>query len=210
MHDSQISLAVFPKPKPEAREVFVFPGDANAEAALEALGIAKASGNIRDAAVILVSDPAILSSESQTLSQAVRAGAVVVLLPLPTGQYTFGDAPLEVRASGMGARHFVSCDSGHPMVAGFQREDFKFWFNEQLGYASPILSTVLEAPEWNPIMLSGDGGWARKWGPVPVAVERRDGKGCWRVCQVDLLHSLRSNPAAHIFALGLLLPPRFS
>ena len=208
LHDSQISLAVFPKPKPEAREVFVFPGDANAEAALEALGIAKASGLPQDAAVILVSDAAILCSESQTLSQAVRAGALVVLLPLPTGQYTFGDATLEVRASGMGARHFVSCDSGHPMVAGFQREDFKFWFNEQLGYASPILSTVLEAPEWNPILLSGDGGWARKWGPVPVAVERRDGKGCWRVCQVDLLHRLRSNPAAHFFALGLLQPPR--
>jgi hypothetical protein len=62
----------------------------------------------------------------------------------------------------------------------------------------------LEAPEWDPILLSGDGGWAREWGSVPVAVEHRDGQGCWRVCQVDLLHRLRTNPAAHLFALGLL------
>ena len=204
LHDTQTTLAVFPKPMRETHEVFVFPQDANAADALDALGLTNSSLGIEKAKVILITDPAIVSAESNTLTRSVQNGATVVILSLPSGQYSFSGAALEVRPSGMGSRHFVSCDSGHPMVAGFKREDFKFWFDEKVGHASPILSTVLEAPEWDPILLSGDGGWAREWGSVPVAVEHRDGQGCWRVCQVDLPHRLRTNPAAHLFALGLL------
>ena len=103
----------------------------------------------------------------------------------------------------LGPRHFVSCDSGHPMVEGFEREDFKFWFDETTGHATPLLTTVLEADGWTPILLSGDGGWGRSWGPVPVAAERADGKGCWRICQVELLNRLKTNPAAALFAARL-------
>jgi len=107
----------------------------------------------------------------------------------------------------MGPRHFVSCDSGHPVVEGFGREDFKFWFDEEKGCASPILNTVLEAEGWTPILLSGDGGWSRPWGPVPAAAERAEGKGLWRVCQVELLNRLNTNPAARLFALRMLEAP---
>jgi hypothetical protein len=106
----------------------------------------------------------------------------------------------------MGPRHFVSCDSGHPIVKGFEREDFKFWCDDSLGYASPILNTVLEAKEWTPVLLSGDGGWGRPWGSVSVAVEKKAGKGCLRICLMDILNRVQTNPVAKLFASKLLGP----
>jgi hypothetical protein len=129
---------------------------------------------------------------------------MAVLLALPVGEHVIGSQAIGVRQAGMGPRHFLSCDSGNPLVAGFQREDFKFWFDENLGHASPILSTVLEAGDWSSILLSGDGGWGRPWGSVPVCVEHAEGDGCWRICQVEIHNRLRSNPVAALFAQRLL------
>jgi hypothetical protein len=62
----------------------------------------------------------------------------------------------------------------------------------------------LEADGWSPILQSGDGCWGRPWGPVPVSVEKSDGEGSWRICQVELPNRLRFNPAAAIFAQRFL------
>jgi hypothetical protein len=104
----------------------------------------------------------------------------------------------------MGPRHFVSCDTKHPLVREFHRQDFKFWFDENLGHASPILTSILEADGWTPILQSGDGGWGRPWGPVPVTVERAQGKGLWRICQVETMNRLKTNPVAALFVQRLL------
>ena len=134
----------------------------------------------------------------------MRSGATAVFLSLPEGSHTIGGTNVEVRVAGMGSRHFVSCDSSHPLAAGFLPQDFKFWFDERLGYTSPILHTVLEGEGWAPILLSGDGGWSRPWGPVAAAMEKKDGQGAWRICQVDLLDRVRTNPVAHLFVHRLL------
>jgi hypothetical protein len=104
----------------------------------------------------------------------------------------------------MGPRHFVSLAQGQPLVQGFAPEDVKFWFDEAKGYVSPILDTVLEATGWTPILTSGNGGWQDPWRSVPVAVERRTGDGCWRVCQVRLANRIRTNPVALHFLLRML------
>jgi hypothetical protein len=72
-------------------------------------------------------------------------GATAALRPLPTGTHTIGFTKVEVRRAGMEPRHFVSCDSGQPIVEGFERDNFMFWFDESLRHVSPILDTVLEA-----------------------------------------------------------------
>jgi hypothetical protein len=89
-------------------------------------------------------------------------------------------------------------------VEGFRRDDFKFWFDETLGHVSPILDTVIEADGWTPILLSGNGGWDRPWCDVPVAAERKEGRGCWRVCQVQWINRIHTNPAAKLFARNLM------
>jgi hypothetical protein len=204
IHDSEITLEVFPKCSPSTSKVFVFGAETLGASILEGLGMEIFKGPMEEAEVILIADSIDYFSSPQKVDAAVRRGAMAVLLSLPIGSHSIGSHSLKVRMAGMGPRHFVSCDSGHPLVAGFQCEDFKFWFDENLGYASPILSTVLEADGWPPILESGDGGWGRPWGPVPVSVEKSDGEGCWRICQVELHNRLRSNPAATIFTQRLL------
>ena len=204
IHDSELTLEVFPKFSPVSSQVSIFGDEALGAWILKGLGMESFSGPLDEAEVILITDPAAYFASPQKVDAAVQKGAMAVLLSLPVGTHRVGSHSIEVRMAGMGPRHFVSCDSGHPLVAGFKNEDFNFWFDETLGHASPILATVLEADGWSCILESGDGGWGRPWGPVPVSVEKSDGDGSWRICQVELPNRLRSNPAAVIFAQRLL------
>ena len=104
----------------------------------------------------------------------------------------------------MGPRHFVSRATGHPLVAGFEPDDFSFWHDAKAGFATPLLLTVLEAAGWDPILQSGNGSWQGTWQAAPAAVEKPHGKGSWRICQVKLDRRTRTNPAARIFAARLL------
>jgi len=156
--------------------------------------------------VILITDVPHYLAAKEEIDRRVRNGAATVFLSLPGGSHTIGNFSISVHAAGMGSRHFVSCASGHPLADGFLPTDFKFWFDERSGHASPIPLTVLDGEGWTPILLSGDGGWSRPWGPAAAGAERGDGRGVWRVCQVDLLDRVRTNPAAHLFARRLLLP----
>ena len=204
IHDSELTLDVFPKTSPFSSKVFIFGDEALGAWILEGAGLESFAGPMEEADVVLITDPAAYLASPQEVDAAVQKGAMAVLLPLPVGAHQIGSYLIEVRKAGMGPRHFVSCDSGHPLVAGFKKEDFKFWFDENLGHPSPILSTVLDAEGWSSILLSGDGGWGRPWGVVPVSVERSEGEGNWRICQVELHNSLRSNPVAAMFAQKLL------
>ena len=204
IHDSELTLEVFPKFQLSPSKVFIFGDEALGAWILKGLGMESFSGPLEEAEVILITDPAAYFASPQKVDAAVQKGAMALLLSLPVGTHRVGSHSIEVRMAGMGPRHFVSCDSGHPLVAGFKKEDFKFWFDETLDHASPILATVLEADGWSSILESGDGGWGRPWGPVPVSVEKSDGDGSWRICQVELPNRLRSNPAAAIFAQRLV------
>ena len=206
VHDTLIDLQVFPVCTNSVEAVYLLGEENSSTPFLRALGVDSTVQTIEDAKVILITDSKRYISEQAKIDTAVEKGATAVFLTLPIGNHAIGGTDIEVRPAGMGPRHFVSCDSGHPIVKGFEREDFKFWCDDSLGYASPILNTVLEAKEWTPVLLSGDGGWGRPWGSVSVAVERKVGKGCLRICLMDLLNRVQTNPAARLFASNLLGP----
>mgnify|MGYP006429129077 FL=1 len=146
------------------------------------------------------------------LEKAVAAGARCVVLGLPEGTHTVAGATVEVVPTAMKPRVFASRDTGHPAVAALRPNDCKFWWDEDAGWASPFVATVLETGEgWTPILTAGtgEGGLGRsdapRWRPYPVAAERRtaDG-GTWILCQAELHNRVRHNPAAASLALGLL------
>lgn len=95
-----------------------------------------------------------------------------------------------------GGLHFVSRATGHPLVEGFQPNDFKFWYDARCDHPSPILNKpIFQGDGWEPILTSFDtmaAGW------------KADGKGHWCICQIDLANRLRGNPVATIFAQRLL------
>ena len=206
-HDHGLELDVFPVQQ-TSNPAIVWCPDASPEIRqfIDRLGLVFTETFDPSVEVILFSDPHVYQRHCATIDRAVRAGAVAVALGLPPGVHSFGAAKITVREASMGPRHFVSRATGHPLVAGFEPNDFRFWFHESLGRVAPILFTVLEAPGWTPVLLSGDGGWTRPWDYNPAAAEIAEGEGLWRVCQIEQADCIQRNPQAKRFASRLLSP----
>jgi hypothetical protein len=155
---------------------------------------------IESASVVLIDDYAAYKRIEKSVLRCVRNGKTALFLDLPAGRYGISGDSIEVNECGMGARHFVSGATGHRLVSDLKSGDFSFWFDEDRGYISPILSATMSAPGWNPILSSGNGDWASGWTTVLAAAERKYGRGVLRLCQVSLAGRVRSNPVARIFA----------
>jgi hypothetical protein len=161
------------------------------------------SGAIKPGALILVDDVARYTPRAAEVEKALQGGARAVFLELPPGAYEIGGHSVKVEPCGMGGVHFASRDTGHPLVAGFEPYDFKFWYDPAVDRPSPLLENVLEVSGWTPILMSGNGGWEVDWHATPAAVELSHGAGVYRICQVKLAGRL-VNPVARIFAQRLV------
>jgi len=151
--------------------------------------------------LILVSDPQEYMQHKVHIDRTVSDGAVAVFLPMTEGTYIIGQESIRVRYCAMNALHFVSRNTGHPMVADFDTRDFSFWFDETLGYISPLLSHSFTAiGNWNPILRTGNVDDQGQWRTALAAAEIVHGKGVFRVCQVSLGGRIRTNPPAGLFA----------
>ena len=204
IHQHDLTFELFPEPARAGIKVWCPNADVAALRFIERLGCVVVDG-AGEATSILITNESTLDRHMEQITAAVRDGATAVLLGLAPGSYEFGGERLQVREAGMGPRHFVSRATGHPVVEGLQPNDFRFWFHESLGGVAPILHTVLDGgPAWVPILQSGDGGWTRPWNPQPAAVELRDGRGAWRICQITLPDCIADNPVAFSFAQRLL------
>jgi len=156
--------------------------------------------------LILVDDPAAYHGKKSLVDAAVKVGATVIFLELPVGKHKLAGDEISVVSGGMGQRHFVSCSTGHELVAGLRPYDCWFWHDESVGHPTPLLATVLDPapPGWTTILESGNGSWTTPWQPVPAAVEKQVGLGVMRICQVKLVHRTKTNPTAALFARRLL------
>ena len=125
------------------------------------------------------------------------------MLEIPEGDHEIAGDQIVVLACGMGARHFVSRDTGHPLVAGFEPTDFRFWYDPDEDRPSPLLRTTFDAHGWTPILTAGNGGWSGEWRPMLAAAEKIIGKGRVRICQVSLA-GRTVNPVAESFALRMI------
>ena len=155
--------------------------------------------------VILVDNHADYLRRQKALDRAVAAGARLVFLELPVGEYHIGGSLVRVVDCVMCPREFVSRDTGHALVAGFEPEDFKCWYDPQAGYFRPLLHTMFEADGWSPILLNGNGVWGGgAWKQMFAAAELPAGKGAYVLCQVSLAGRTKHNPTAARFVRRLL------
>ncbi len=211
IHDTALEMDVFPAPQENsasAGRVRVI-GSRNGRAAQLAreLGLRPVfAGAIRPDDVILIDDMARYAAQQSLIEFAVERGALAVFVELPAGNHEIGGTAVRVEPCGMGGRHFVSRDTGHALVTGFEPEDFKFWYDPAVDRPSPLIETVIEAPGWTPILMSGNGGWEVDWHATPAAAALQRGAGAHRVCQVKLAGRL-VNPVARLFAARLLHHP---
>jgi hypothetical protein len=204
LHDNEIFVDVFPLLPRKAPSIYLPEASAETTQLLSKLGLAASSKSAAKHPVILLASHEAYTSQRAEIDAAVRAGATAIFLKLAPGTYDIAGAALEVRKAGMGPRHFVSSQTGHPLLAGLEPRDFKFWHFDALGHASPLLLSVLEGDAWTPIIQSGDGGWLRPWAYTPAVVERKEGLGVWRVCQLELGSTIETTPTSAILARRLL------
>ncbi len=201
IHHTRLELDVFENPPTPVLSAHILGGpDGKADRLTRFLGYKALFGSAQPHGLIIIDDYARYRHQKAAIDAAVRHGSLAVFLDLHPGSYRIGEGKIEVQKCGMGPRHFVSRDSGHDMVRGFQPDDFKFWYDAGAGYVTPLLSSVLDAPGWRAILISGNGDWHGNWRPVPAAAELKRGKGMWRICQVNLADHIEGNPVAHLFS----------
>lgn len=163
------------------------------------------SAVITEDAPVLLADRLPESAPARTaLWQQVKAGATLVLTELPAGEHRIARDRITVKPCGFAPYDFVSRATGHPAVAGFQPEDFRFWHDASTHRIEPLLPATFQAPGWTPILLTGEVGWGAPAGPALAAAERRLGLGRVILSQVTLAGRTRTNPAADLFARRLL------
>ena len=202
--DTSIEFDVFPSlPPPGAAAIRVIgTGDGRARQLLEELGMNEGGAT---PSVLLIDDVAEYAKHRSTIDSAVAGGAKAVFLELPVGTYEIGGSTVRVEDCVMRAREFVSRATGHQLVAGFEPEDFKCWYDPTVDYFTPLLPTVFDARGWDPILTNGNGVWGGgAWQSKFAAAEKRRGAGSYIVCQVTLAGRVRHNPVAALFAGRLL------
>lgn len=212
LHDTAVDLTVFPAvPAPGENLGVTVIGARNGKAARLAgkLGLKPVFMLRRRPApgarhVLLIDDAVRFNAHRAGIAAAVKAGAMALFLELPAGEYKIAGDKITIEGCGMGARHFVSRATGHPLVAGFEPQDFRLWHDPAEDRVVPLLETCFRAEGWTPILSTGNGGWGGEWGPALAAAEKRDGAGAWRVCQVALAGRTTTNPAAKKFAQGII------
>ncbi|MAS37825.1 MAG: glycoside hydrolase family 2 [Anaerolineaceae bacterium] len=205
LHDTSLNLNVFPRSELNRAKQVRIVGSPNGKAVQLAheLGVqVSLEGEAGD--TILIDDFAAFKQESDAVLRAVEQGAIAVFINLEPGEYTIADNAVTIKACGMGQRHFVSRKTGHPLVTGFEPNDFRFWYDADAAYITPFLAATVEAEGWDAILRSGNGNWAGDWVPALAAAERAYGAGRLRICQPALAGRTLHNPVARIFACRLL------
>lgn len=210
--DTSLDLAVFPRLGEIASPVVRVIGRRNGPAARLAreLGMRPVMAGPLGAGLPVLVDGDAFKADRLRIERAAGRGATVTVLDLPAGEHQMAGTTLAVKSCGAGSRHFASRNTGHALVAGFEPNDFRFWYDEQAAHVTPLLHRTFLSPGWQAILTSGDqddkGQWFpnNPWGPTLAAAERPVGKGRIRVCQIDLAGRTDGNPAARIFAQRLL------
>lgn len=211
LHDTAVELTVFPAlPADAAAAVTVIGARAGKAARLaRELGLKPVFPETRNpkpetCRLVLIDDPARFAAHRVEIEAAVKAGATALLLEWPPGELELAGDKVTIETCGMGARHFVSRATGHPLVAGFEPEDFRLWHDPAADRIAPLLENCFRAAGWSPILATGNGGWGDAWTPALAAAEKHDGAGLWRICQVSLAGRTTTNPVAGLFARRLV------
>lgn len=113
-----------------------------------------AAGPIAPEDAILIDDLTAFREREPDVVAAVRQGATAVFLRLPEGPHRIGTCEVVVAKNDQGS-NFVSNATGHWLVAGFHRDDFKFWYDARLSRPSLLFTAgTFEAADWEPVLLS--------------------------------------------------------
>lgn len=152
--------------------------------------------------VILIDDYEKYSKVSGKIKKAVTDGAKAIFLELPVGEYDIFDSRVLTKACAMQPVGFVARDTDHRYVEGFDKKDFRNWYDKSCDYITPLLENTLHTDEFAPILTSGNNG--NGWQTALAACDKSYGKGSVILCNVKLSGRTKENPVADCFAKKIL------
>jgi hypothetical protein len=198
LHDATLGFDIFPRPaegKPCRVRVVGDPKGKAAQLARD-LGCEPVfTGPVQDSDAVLIDELKAFRQVEAEIAGAVTRGARAVFLELPAGEHAIAQTQVTVSRPPNGPLHFASRATGHPLVDGFQGEDFRLWYDASVDRISPLLTNTVAAPGWVPVLASFD---------KLAAACKPDGQGWWCLCQIALAGRTAGNPVAEIFARRLL------
>lgn len=144
----------------------------------------------------------VLSASPENIKIAEKlaeGGKTVVIERLEAGEYNIAGRVVKVKTCGMRPLHFVSRNTGHELVSGFEPYDFSMWYSENDDMITPLIDRTFECDGAVPILTSGNNDSGSAWGKplhkVFVTAQIVCGKGKIILNTLDLDSHLK-NPAA--------------
>jgi len=192
LHDTAIEVEFFPKAKPFDVSVQIVGSRTNIANRLAHELHLRVS---KTATTYLIDDYAAYEKRRMEINSAVQNGATAVFLSLPKGGYLLPGSSETVRVQSANP-HFLSRATGHPLVAGFEEFDFRFWFDERAGMITPLGNGKFSGYDWDATIL--------KVQDAAGVAERKFGKGRVVLCEAFLADRVSANPTARIFVERLL------
>ena len=157
----------------------------------------------QEAGVIVVDDYLAYAARKDSIDAWVRGGGRLVFLELPTGRYQIADDTVEVRPCPMLPVHFAAVEDV-PFMEGFEEQDFRFWYDEQAEYITPLAEYVVIGENFDRLLGGATAGDRDHWTSAHIAAMKECGKGRIILCELKLPGRVNSNPAAKRFAAKLL------
>ena len=124
----------------------------------------------------------------------------VEIIKLSEGVHKIAGETVTVKKCGMLPLHFVSRNTGSKYVKGFEKNDFRLWYDKASDMITPILETTFEASGFTPILTSGNKDSDDNWHTELAAAYKEYGGKTYVICQVDLR---QENPIAKKFLKNL-------
>jgi len=152
--------------------------------------------------VILTFDVEKYKETENRLLNLIEKGAKVILFTLPDGETEIAGTMLNVTKCPSRPVHFVSRNTGHPIVADFGPKDVRHWYNEKEDCITPILYETFDAEGFTPILTGGKRGERTtenpqgKWESANAVAEKKIGEGYLRICQINMQDRINKNPVA--------------
>lgn len=211
--ESAWQVAVFPEPPPVVLPAVLWSSDGGKKGDAP-IWFERVGGVAEETAeVVLARGPDLSGSDLDKLVAQARRGSRVLIDRLPEGIHRIDGEEIQVLPTANGPRHAACRNTGHPLVAGFEADDFRFWFDAQQGHFTPIHDTTFFVPGWTPVVKTATG--TPKTGPIDppreaffrpshVVARKTFGTGSITINQLDLDRFVGGSPVARIFARRLL------
>ncbi len=205
VHHTEQQLSLFPEAStPELPTTALIGGPDSVAAALASDMKLPLTSDYGEAGLILIGDYAAYRARQAEIDESVSNGATAIFMELEPGFYELVGTPATIKLNSMNAVNFVSRKTGHPLVEGFETDDFKMWYDESAGYVTPIAESTLMSDAFTPILTSGNLNAENEWGGAITVGEKKSGNGKIVICQLKLKNRLATNPTAALFAARLL------